>query len=1079
MAADDQVTVLPAGTLTCLVTDVEGGLIESVVNAHGGTLPAEPDAHRDTTAVFASAVNAVTAALEVQQCVSTMGLRPCIAVHTGRARLAADGRYTGATVERAERLREVAHPGQTLLSSLTASIVSGAMPEGGRLTDLGPHRLRDLAPPERVFEIRRGDVTGDPMPLRSLDSVPNNLPIQLTSFVGRTDELAAVGLLLAEERLVTLTGPGGCGKTRLALQSVAELADRWPDGVWWVELGPVTDQSLVGDVVASVTGVLVEPLAGALRALALQLRDLRALVCLDNCEHLVEATAAVAGALLQSCPDVSVLATSREPLGVPGEMIWRVPSLEENQAVSLFLERAARVRPWFTLDNTNETAVRTICRRLDGIPLAIELAAAWLGTLTPTQIATELDDRFSLLARVRRGVTERQQTLAASIEWSHDLLQDVDRVVFRRLGVFSGGFTLAAARAVVADAHVLDALGRLVDKSLVLVEEREGAAHYRLLETIRQDASDRLHDSGEHNAARDRHLDHYLALAETSFHELVRADQDAWLARLEIEHDNLRAALDWGLSRDDPERGRRLAAALLWLWYLHGYAHEGTEYMQRAIALAEHDRSPVQARLLSGAAAVLIASGQFVARADQARRALEIATENGDEVIRGRCLLMLGLAQSYVDFDAAQTLCREAQDCANTAGDPFTADAALVVEATILTNRDRHRAAGPLLRDGFERCSRRGNRGFAALALNFLDEAAVLTGDIALAERLATEALRIAKPLGDHSGPAGPCYTVGLATCHLAFAKAVGGDIDAGLDLMAPMVRSVQGADDGAYIPRMALVLGKLHLWSGHLHEAVDWFERDALYTGAMAESLVVARSLPGLGAALRHLGRMDEAADCVDRARTIARKLDVPHVLAEALEQSALLMAPKDAERAENLHYEALAVRVEFGLRTAYVDSLDGLAALAARAERYTEAVRLAAASDIARTTMGYPRQLIDRAVHDAMVNSLHRSLGNDRFGEAWAEGVSLSLDDAVAYVCRARGARDRPSTGWASLTPTELAVVRLVLEGLSNPAIGARLLMSRGTVKTHLSHVYTKVGVSNRTELATLASTRAPFAG
>src|SRR5262245_57511923 len=888
--ADKQVPGLPAETLTFLATDADAGLIASVVSARSGTPLTATDANGGAMAVFASAADAVVAAMEVHQRVSATGLRPRIAVHTGAARLETDGRYAGAAVDRAERLRDVAYRGQILLSSKTASVVSDALREHGRLTDLGSHRLRDLAPPERVFEIRRRDVPDDPRPLGSLDSVPNNLPVQLTSFVGRRAELAAVAQLLAENRLVTLTGSGGCGKTRLALHSAAEQAARWPDGVWWVELGPVTDDGLVADVVASVTGVLVDPLAGALRALTLQLRDRRALVCLDNCEHLIEATAAVADALLRSCPEVSVLATSREPLGVAGEIFWRVPSLGENQAMSLFVERAGRVRPWFTMDGTNETAVRTICRRLDGIPLAVELAAAWLGTLTPAQIASELDDRFSLLARGRRGVIERQQTLSASIGWSHDLLGDIDRVVFRRLSAFSGGFTLDAARAVVAEPHALDALGRLVDKSLVLVDERDGEARYRMLETIRQYASDRLRDAGEREAARDRHLDHYLALAETAFDELVRADQDEWLALLETEHDNLRAALDWGLSLDDPERGRRLAAALLWLWYLHGYAREGTEYMQRAIALDEHDRSPVQARLLSGAAAVAFASGQFAMRAHQALQALEIATANGDEVVRGRCLLLLSLAQSYVDFDGAQELCRQAQRCAEAAGDPFGADVGLVLEATILANRDQHAAASPLLQEGFQRCSDRGNRGFAALALNFLDDAALFTGDVALAERLATEALQTAMPLGDH-------YTVGVATSHLAFAKGVAGDIDAGLHLMAPIVRSVEGSDHGVYIPRMALVLGKLHLWSAHLDDAVEWFERDVRYTGRMAESLIVGRSLPGLGAALRHLGRTDEAADSLDRATTIARKLGVPQVLAEALEQSALLVAPTNPE--------------------------------------------------------------------------------------------------------------------------------------------------------------------------------------
>jgi predicted ATPase/DNA-binding CsgD family transcriptional regulator/class 3 adenylate cyclase len=1084
MNADERASILPAGTVTFLVSDAaRSDLVAAAVAAHNGLRPEAqgPAGARGTlVAVFGSAVDAAAAALDIQRQLLAQprpdedAAQARTGLHTGEALQRDERYYTGAALTRCTRLRDIAHEGQTLVSSATASLVADALPDGSVLRDLGTHRLRDLSHPERVFELRPRGLDREFPPLRSLDALAHNLPIQLTSFVGRAGELAAVERLLRGERLVTLTGMGGAGKTRLAAQAAADLADYWPDGVWWVDLGPVTDPALVAELTVSTIGVMVEPVGGSRRALSLQLRDRRVLVCLDNCEHLLEASAELVEALLRSCPEVSVLATSREPLGVAGETVWRVPSLQEDEAVALFVDRASRVRPWFTLDGTNEAAVRTLCRRLDGIPLAVELAAAWLRTLTPAQIAAGLDDRFALLVRGPRGAVRRQQTLAASMDWSHDLLDETDRVVFRRLGAFAGGFTLDAARAVCADREgasvaepdVLTALGRLVDKSLVVVEEREREARYRLLETIRQYAVDKLDAAGERDAARERHLDHFLAVAEVTEPELEGPDQDASLDRVEAEHDNFRAALDWGLALPDPERGRRLAAALVWLWYKHGHGDEGLDFLQRAIDRAPDDRSSVQARLLVSAAALAQVCGQFRRIVGYAQHGLQVATLNGDDRIRGQCLFLLAVVQFYVDLDAAWELCVQARACAEAAADAFTADSALVVQGAVPFMRDRYQTALPLLQEGGERCLRRGDRTFAAMALNYQDEIALFTGDIGLADRLATQALEIARPLGDY-------YAVGLSTCHLAFVRGVAGDIDGGLRLMQPVVRSVEGAGHTVFIPRMGSVLGMLHLWGGDPEAALPWFDRDVRTADPVSpDNLIVARSLPGLVAALRHVGRRNEARGLVDRAIALARKLDVPHLVADALAQSGLLTVADDPEAAEDLHHEALALRIDHGMRTFMVDDLDALAALACRAESFAEAVRLLAASDAARAAMGYPRPPIDRPNHEVTVARLRAALGDEAFSDVWAEGANLSLDDAVAYARRARGTRNRPSSGWASLTPTEVDVVRLVADGLTNPEIGSRLFISRATVKTHLSHVYAKLDVSNRTELAALAS-------
>jgi predicted ATPase/DNA-binding CsgD family transcriptional regulator len=1067
MAPKDEAVDLPVGTVTFLVlgaaedADPPYQAVRAAVAAHRGV--EVPVQGAGIVAVFTSATDAVAASLDVQQAPTLAR----IGIHTGEARPTHTRTYGGTALRRGLGLRDVAHAGQTLLSSVTASIVADALPDGAWLTDLGSHRLRDLTRAERIFELRHAELPDEFPPLRSLDVVANNLPVQLTSFVGRERELAVVEQLLRRERMVTLTGSGGCGKTRLAVQAAAGPSDVWPDGVWWVDLGPVSDPARVAELTAAATKAMVDPVGGPLRSLVAHLRDRRLLIGLDNCEHLLDASAELTGALLQSCPGVSVLATSREPLGVAGETVWRVPSMLPDEAISLFDERANHARPGFTIDEEGEDAVRTVCQRLDGIPLAVELAAAWVRTLTPAQIAAGLDDRFRLLAGGARGVVARQQTLEASVDWSYDLLDETDRRVLRQLAVFAGGFTVDAARTVCVcpdEDDLLVRVGRLVDKSLVVADRDDGPARYRLLETIRQYAHDRLREAGEAAATRDRHLDCFLTLAEEAEPELVGPDQDAWVARLETEHDNLRVALDWAFSSPDPRRGRRLAAALPLLWNSHGHAHEGIERLERAIALAPDDRTTLQGRLLLGAAQLGAATGKFELMADATRRGLDIAAATGDDRTRGRCLNVATFTQLYLDVAATRRLCAEARRYTEAAGDPWGTDVSLVIEGLALTNCDRHTEGRPILDGAIERCRRGGDRLLLAFALSGQVYRAVLTGELPAARRLGIEAVELAKPRGDY-------FTA--TTSNLAWVMGIAGDIDAGLELMQPVVRSARAADP-AVAPSMTVTLGKLHLWRGETESARDWFERAARYGEPLVDNWFVARALPGLGAVLRRLGETDNARAQLERAIALSRKLDVPHALAEALDETALLVAGDDPERAESLHHEALTIRVRHGLRTSYVDSLDALAGHAASAESFAEAARLYAASAVGRNAMGCPRPPIDRPAHEAAIVGLSGALGDEDFATAWSEGAALTLDDAVTYARRARGSRGRPSRGWASLTPTELEVIGLAIDGRTNPEIAARLFMSRNTVKTHLSHVYAKLGVANRIELATLATSR-----
>jgi non-specific serine/threonine protein kinase len=416
---------------------------------------------------------------------------------------------------------------------------------------------------------------------RTPERPPNNLPLELSSFVGRERELAEVERSLENTRLLTLTGSGGCGKTRLALAVAAELVGGLEDGVWLVELAPLADPSLVPQAVASTLGVREQPGRLLTETLSDYLRSKKMLLVLDNCEHLIEACATLVEALLRSCPELCVLATSREALGITGEVAWPVPSLSlpdvrrlpnieslpQYESARLFVERAVAVKPAFALTEQNAASVAQICYRLDGIPLALELAAARTKVLSVEQIADRLDDCFGLLADGGRTALPRQRTLHATMDWSHELLSEEERALFRRLSVFAGGFTLEAAESVCAGEElerneVLQLLSHLVDKSLVTAREVSGEARHHLLETVRQYGWEKLSESGETGLVRERHAEYYLALAEEAEPELKAERQVAWLERFERDHDNLRAAMAWLLGRGESEEAARFGWAL-------------------------------------------------------------------------------------------------------------------------------------------------------------------------------------------------------------------------------------------------------------------------------------------------------------------------------------------------------------------------------------------------------------------------------------------------------------------------------------------------------------------------------------
>ena len=598
--SDVGVSELPTGTVTLLLADVEGStrlwetqpeemaaavarldqVVSEAIAVHDGVRPVEQGEGDSFVIAFGRASDAVACALDLQRA-PLAPIRLRIGLHTGEIRLRDEANYIGPTINRTARLRDLAHGSQTVLSGTTEDLIVDQLPADAWLTDLGTHPLRDLPRPERVVQLCHPELRNEFPPLRSHTNIAaHNLPAQLTSFVGRQTEIGRLRDAMAGNRLVTLIGAGGVGKTRLALQVAAEVAGDFADGAWYVDLAPITVAEVVPVAVARALGLPDHPGRSTMDTLLRFVPDRHLLIVLDNCEHLLDACAELLGTLLAAAPRLTVLATSREPVNIAGEVIWQVPSLSlADEAIELFAERARLARPDFTVTEDNSTAVAEICRRLDGMPLAIELAAARVRALSLTEIVDSLHDRFRLLTGGSRTAVRRQQTLRASVDWSHALLTETERILFRRLAVFFGGFDLPAAQFVCGGGdieryQVLDQLTLLVDKSLVIADESSGRTRYRLLETVRQYALEKLGGSGEADAVRSRHCDHYTSIA-VLLDAPARTDYQQRLEQAEIEMDNLRNALGWNLENRDTERALALASSLQPVWLTRGRILEG------------------------------------------------------------------------------------------------------------------------------------------------------------------------------------------------------------------------------------------------------------------------------------------------------------------------------------------------------------------------------------------------------------------------------------------------------------------------------------------------------------------------
>jgi predicted ATPase len=690
-----------------------------------------------------------------------------IGIHSGPCERR-DEDYFGPTVNRAARLQSVAHGGQVVLSEATAGLLQAVLPEGVVLRDLGEHRLKDLVRPERVFQLEADGLELRFPPLRSVDNpeTGNNLPARLTRFVGRRQELSHTRELLARSRLVTLTGAGGCGKTSLAIEAASDL-----DGVWFVDLSSLAEEEHIAPRVASVLGVRTLDGRPATEVLLEALSDRRIMIVLDNCEHVIGACAHLAEAILRSCKEIRILATSREPLGIEGEEVYRVPSLSlppddtaldvaavgGSEAVELFVERAGSHRPGFALDEGNARSVAAICRRLDGIPLALELAATRLETFSLAELEANLDDRFRLLTKGRRTALPRHQTLRSLVEWSYDLLVEAERAVLRRASVFAGGFTPVEALAVFAEDKVdrielVDVLQSLVDKNLLQLDEAaEPLVRYRPLETIRQFGAEELVAHDEEAAARSSHAEAFLALAESASPHLWKKERLEWLARLNADRENLNAAIEYLLSDETAgQAALRFVIAMSPYWEMTG---QYTYVVEIGLALLDHPGTREHDRLWVEAVAALALvwrgdNWELAVFEPEVQEALEVArTLRLHQQTAVLLWVLAGHSMRRGQMGVAIELDEEAVEAARRSDDPTTLAVTLIATSCVYMSQTTECRARLVEAESCLRAA--GDSYWHAVVVNNLAVADMDDADLASARHRIEEGLDLSRSGSD------------------------------------------------------------------------------------------------------------------------------------------------------------------------------------------------------------------------------------------------------------------------------------------------------------------------------------------
>jgi predicted ATPase/class 3 adenylate cyclase len=1025
---------LPRGTVTLLFTDIEGStlLLQQVGNRYTSVLEEcrhllrtafqqyhglEVDTQGDAFFVaFAHATDAVAASAAAQRALAThswpegVAVRVRMGVHTGEPSLVAEG-YVGLDVPYAARIMSAGHGGQVLLSQTTRELVEQHdLPDGVSLRDLGEHRLKDLQRPSRLYQLVIADLPANFPPLKTLDSRPNNLPVQFTPLIGREQEVAAVQQLLQREhvRLVTLTGPGGTGKTRMALQVAAELCDLFTDGAYFVNVAPLSDPEFVAPTIAQTLGIREAAGQSLLEHLKRELHQKQLLLVLDNFEQVVSAAPQLVD-LLATCPRLKLLVTSREVLRVRAEREFAVPplavpdlthlpelaALSHYAAVTLFIERAQAVKSAFQMTAANARAVAEICVRLDGLPLALELAAARVKLFPPQALLAQLEQRLAVLTSGARDAPVRQQSLRNTLAWSYDLLPAQEQQLFRRLSVFVGGCTLQAIEALCAAldtsngaGRVVDAVSSLIDKSLLQQTEHDGEEpRFVILETIREYGLECLVMHGEMESTQQAHALYYLALAEEAEPELGGPKQVVWLERLEREYDNLRAALRWSLERGEvggnSEMALRLAGALWRFWEIRDHWRDGRDFLERALAGSKGVAVPVRVKALKAAA-------------------------------------HLAFVQS--DNERAEALYEEC----------------------------------------LARCREVGDTAGMALSLRRLGAIAARRGNLVVAILLTEESLALYREVGDKAG-------IALALNNLASQIGDQGEYARAISLLEEALALFREVGDKEFIAWVLIHLANiLFLSQGDPARVHALLKEGLALCRELGSQEDTALALCLLGEVALLQGDTVIARLLLEESVALSGEIGYRHGTDESLSLLGGVAASEgDYAAARAFYEESLAIKREVGDNTKIPFCLEGLADVVAPQGDPVWAARLWGTAEALREAMGTPLPPVYRAGSERSVAATRTQLGEKAFVTAWAQGRTMTLEQVLAAqgpVTMPTPTPAEPSSTPAAkpaaaypdgLTAREVEVLRLVAQGLTDVQIAEQLVISPRTVNNHLTSI------------------------
>ncbi len=1094
---------LPDGTVTLLLTDVERStllweassdamalavdrhyqLMDTAIELHNGVRPVEQGEGDSVVAAFRSAVDAIACGLDVQRAFRVESwpdgrpLKVRMAILTGQVLLRDEGNYFGPTIIRCARLRSLAHGGQVLVSDATRAVVADSALPGVGFLDLGSHRLKDLDRPERVWQLTHDDLESVFPALRSISAAPTNLPVQLSGLIGRDEQVASLKSDLLRQRLITLTGSGGCGKTRLAFRTATEVLEQFADGVWCVELASIANPEQVAVEIARVLGLREEFGKPLTETLVDQLKEFNGLLVIDNCEQVIDGVRSTVDHLLRHCSTLRVIATSREPLGLAGEETWRVPSLEPDVGVELFVERARSARPGYRPSEAEISDISEIVKRLDGIPLAIELAAVRVRMMGTAAIAEALCDRFRLLTGGSRTAMARQQTLEASVAWSHDLLDDDERVLARRLAIMSG-FTLEAAEGIAADDlidryEILDLLTRLVDKSIVQVDHGRRGGGYRFLESVRQYLVGRLNESGEGEHVRSRHLDYFLSLAERVAPDMAFRDSAQLLDMLETEHDNLELALEFADSSGRREQALRLAVSLTLFWDLAGHLGRGSRWFERLLEQTDPRPTIFRGRACWGAAHIALYRGDLETMSVRAPEAIELAELFDDDWARARAFNAVGFASAVMTPTQARPGLERSIEIGLRIGDEWAViNSRKMITAAAWSAQDEASVVDDmelLLHHALELDS----TYFLAWYHGLVGTFSAHRGDLKQARMHLEVAIEMCDRVGEP-------ITGGMSRAWLWAIDIMEGDYEWARQKTVPLLQRADASGGGLAIPDLMANLGRLEIARGDAQAAVDLLS--PVHEAQRDHGIPFLVAIPAmvLASALRWTGGIDSAIDLLDEIAELAEGSGNEWLGARVgLERARVALDRHNFEDAERLVHSSLPVFVRLRRRPDIVESLEALGTVAAAVGSSAEAARCLAAAAVERSRLGIVALPPDAEAVGITIAGLRVALGDDELDQFWAEGTRLDLEEAVGYVSRSRGERGRPSSGWESLTPTERKVVAFVTDGLTNPQIAEKMFIATGTVKVHISHVFAKLGVAGRAELAAMAVRRAMKAG